>query len=194
MRRIALVVVVAVSSAAAALAATLSLPFFLGAPAGEGVPFEAVALPQAAPRLGLLHALGIESAFTPPLQQLLEGETIVTNEKQMREVWRRLFAVPYEPALFDFGSSFVVLMGGGAIANGSFDISAVERVEASYANPGGFDGDPAAEAFLSVTATTFLSGVPPEDPPIVAWRVAAVRVPRDLLDDVVFRRNVILGM
>ena len=85
-------------------------------------------------------------------------------------------------------------MGGGSFANGSFDISAVEQVQASYANPGGPDGDPATERFLSVTSTKFLSGVQPEDPPPATWHVAAVKIGREFFDDVVFRRNVVLGM
>jgi len=202
MRRTALVVVLTMSTAAVAIAATLSAPFFLGAPAGNGVPFKAVALPQPnpgpdvfdVPGLPLFQALTLKSAFTPPLQQLLDGETIITTDKQMREVWGRLFSVPYDASQFDFHSTFVVLMGGGSISNGSFDISAVEQVEANYSNPGGDGGEVVTETFLSVTATTFLSGVQPKNPPTAAWRVAAVKVSRSLFDDVVFRRNVILGI
>jgi hypothetical protein len=87
-----------------------------------------------------------------------------------------------------------VFMGGGQIANGSFDISAVEQVEATYASPGGSEGETATEVFLSVTATTFLSGVQPKVPPSAAWHVSAVRVSRELLDDLVFRRNIVLGI
>ena len=121
-------------------------------------------------------------------------ETILTTDRQMRAVWERLFSAPYDASQFDFDTSFVVFMGGGPIANGSFDISAVEQVEASYANPGGLGSDPAGELFLSVTATTFLSGVQPKDPPGPTWRVAAVKVSRELLDHVVFRRNIVLGV
>jgi hypothetical protein len=196
MRRTVLVVALGLLTAAATVAAT-GLPFFLGATEGHSVPFGFVALPTPNPRLvgvPLFQALTGKSAFAPTLHQLLEGETIITTDKQMREVWRRLFDVPYDASQFDFSSSFVVLMGGGVIANGSFDISAVEQVEASYSNPGGPDGDPAIELFLSVTATTFLSGVQPKDPPPAAWRVSAVKVSRSLLDDIVFRRNLVLGV
>jgi hypothetical protein len=198
MRRTAFAVVLIVSTASLAIAAAVWPPFFLGAAAGNAVPFEYVVLPppSPAPQVGdlpLFQRLAPRSPFSPRLQQLLEGETLVTSEKQMREVWDRLFAVPYDAAQFDFESSFVVLMGGGAIANGSFDISAVEQVEASYANPGGFDGD-ATETFLSVTATTFQSGVLPDDPPPPTWRLSAVKVARALLDDVVFRRNLAQGV
>src|SRR5688572_8632405 len=168
MRRTVLVVALGMLTAAAAVAATGSLLFFLGATEGSSVPFVFVALPTPNPQLvgiPLFPALTGRSAFTPTLHQLLEGETTITTDKQMREVWRRLFDVPYDASQFDFSSTFVVLMGGGVIANGSFDISAVEQVQASYANPGGPDGDPAMELFLSVTSTTFLSGVQPMDPP-----------------------------
>jgi hypothetical protein len=112
----------------------------------------------------------------------------------MREVWHRLFSEPYDAELFDFEESFVVLMGGGQLANGSFDISAVEQVLADYSEPAGPGGSTATESFLSVTATTFLSGVQPQDPPPATWRLSAVKVPRDELDDVVFRRNTMLGI
>jgi hypothetical protein len=201
MRRTALVLVLTASTAAVAVAATLS-PFFLGAPAGIDVPFETVALPVPEPMppgidladVPFFEAATVRSPFTPSLHRLLEGESLITSERQMREVWRRLFSVPYDASQFDFSTTFVVFMGGGAIANGSFDISAVELVEASYASPGGQDGDPSTETFLSVTATTFQSGVHPEDPPAATWHVSAVKVSRALLDDVVFRRNVVLGV
>ena len=199
MRRTALVVVLTLSTAAVAIAAKGSAQFFLGAPAGSAVPFDFVALPEPihVPQLTDLapfQALPIVSPFTPTLHQLLEGETIVTTDRQMRAVWERLFSAPYDASQFDFGTSFVVFMGGGPIANGSFEISAVEQVEASYANPGGVGGDPVGELFLSVTATTFLSGVQPKDPPSPTWRVSAVKISRDLLDHVVFRRNIVLGV
>lgn len=199
MRRTALAVLLTLSTAAVAVAATQAASFFLGAGPGSAVPFVSVALPQPTPAPPLVdlpqfRSLTGRSPFTPPLQQLLEGETLITTERQMREVWARLFSVPYDASLFDFDSSFVVLMGGGSVANGSFDISAVEQVEASYASPGGFEGETATETFLSVTATTFLNGVQPQEPPSPAWRVSAVRIPSELLDDVVFRRNVVLGI
>jgi hypothetical protein len=45
-----------------------------------------------------------------------------------------------------------------------------------------------------VTAVTFLSGVPPVDPPSPVPSVSAVAIDRDLLGDVVFHRTVILGV
>ena len=202
MRRTRLTLALIVSVAALSVAATLSLSDFLGAGPGTELAFEPVALPPtsvpASPAsdggFPLLQKFVVKSGFTPSLHQLLEGETVITTDKQMREIWGRLFSVPYDGAQFDFTTSFVVLMGGGVIANGSFDISAVEAVEASYADPGGLGGDPASERFLSVTATTFLSGVQPVDPPPAVWQLSAVKIAREHLDDVVFRRNLILGV
>ena len=191
--------VLASVTAGVAIAATQSSSFFLGAPAGTPVPFETVALPQTpTPQVALPSPLPTPSTFvgpfSPPLTQLLEGNTVITTDKQMREVWRRLFSEPYDPGLFDFDETFVVFMGGGVITNGTFDISAVEQVDARYAEPGGLGGGTATETFLSVTATTFLSGVQPQEPPPPSLRLSAVKVARELLDDVVFRRNLILGV
>jgi hypothetical protein len=203
MRPVLTVVVgLALSTAAVALAASVSSAYFLGAPAGVEVPFEFLNLPPPTPAAvfgdlpdaPFLRSFAGHSPFSPTLHQLLEGETVITTEKQMREVWERLFSVPYDAAQFDFATTFVVLMGGGPIANGTFAISAVEEVEASYANPGGLDGDPASEAFLSITATTFLNGAQPKNPPPADWRLSAIKVSRDLQDDVVFRRNTINGV
>jgi hypothetical protein len=201
MRHPVLLLASIVTTAAVTVAATLAPAYFLGAGPGTALPFETVALPRtfASPSLPggpglLLHALPILSAFSPTEQQLLEGETVITTDKQMREVWHRLFAAPYDASQFDFTSSFVVLMGGGSIVNGSFDITAVEAVQADYAEPGGPGGGTATETFLSVTATTFLSGVQPVDPPSATTQVSAVKIARDQLDDIVFRRNLILGV
>jgi len=198
MRRPLLLAAAIASTAALALAATLGFSYFLGAGSGSEVPFEYVALPQstAAPTTGssLLQVLPIKSAFSPSLNQLLEGETIITTDKQMREVWHKLFAEPYDAGQFDFQASFVVLMGGGSIENGSFDITAVELVEAQYSEPAGPGGGTATENFLSVVATTFLSGVQQQDPPPASWRLSAVKIPLDQLDDVVFRRNFMMGV
>src|SRR5262245_25630587 len=199
MQRIVSVAAVTLSTSLVALAARLTPPYFPGAAAANAVPFAVVSLPQPEPPsligdLPLVPAFTGRSPFAPTLHQLLEGNTVITTEKEMREVWARLFRVPYDASQLDFASSFVVLMGGGSIPYGSFDITAVEQVEASYSNPGGVGSDPATETFLSVTATTFLSGVPAGPPPTDSWRVSAVRIPRALLDDVVFRRNVIDGI
>jgi len=201
MRRSLLAVLLA-STAAVTLAATLAPGYFLGAGPGTDVLFETVALPAVVtahatvlPALpALFQSVSIKSAFSPTLHQLLEGQTVITTDKQMREVWSRLFAEPYDASQFDFANTFVVLMGGGSIANGSFDISAVESVQADYSEPAGPGGDSATETFLSVTATTFLNGVQPVDPPPAMWRVSAVKIARDQLDDVVFRRNLMLGV
>jgi hypothetical protein len=199
MRRSLLPLVAIGAVATLAVAATFLPSSFLGAGAGSPVPFATVALPQYVPHgsgsgPGLLQALSFKSAFTPSLDQLLQGQTVITTDKQMREVWHQLFAEPYDASLFDFANSFVVLMGGGQIANGTFDITDVEQVQAEYSQPGGPGGDTTTEAFLSVTSTTFLSGVQPQDPPSATWRLSAVKIPLDEFDDVVFRRNLVLGV
>ena len=195
MRRAAFAALLILSTGTA-FAAARSWAYFLGASEGVAVPFETVALPVPAPDgndLPRQVRASAASAFAPRLEQLLEGEIVIETERQMREVWARLFDVPYDASLFDFGETFVVLMGGGTLAFGSFDIAAVEQVDATYATPGGF-GDRETETFLSVTATTFLPGVMPQDPPPPQWHVSAVNVARELLDDIVFRRNVVLGI
>jgi hypothetical protein len=199
-RRLSLLALFAVLAASTAWAAVALRPgIFLGAQAGVPQPFESVALPPvalpAAPAQTLLarHALLPGSAFAPPLEQLLSGDTVITSDAQMLEVWQRLFAEPYDAGAFDFESTFVVLMGGGVIANGTFGIESVETVEASYADAGGPGGSPTG-TFLSVTAVTFLTGVPPVDPPSPVPSVSAVAIDRALLGDVVFHRTVILGV
>ena len=201
MRRPMQLIALLASAVVLAGAATLADSYFLGAGPGAAVPFEAVALPQvpgtllpSAGAAGTLQILPLKSAFSPTLHQLLEGETVITTEKQMREVWHKLFAETYDASQFDFDESFVVLMGGGSLANGSFDISAVEQVQADFSEPGGPGGGTATESFLSLTATTFLPGVQPVDPPSATWRLSAVKIPRELPDDVVFRRNVMMGI
>lgn len=181
---------------------------FLGAPAGVPVGFTPVQLPAVAvgpfssappevvavPSLGPLPVVVVpalaRSPWNPPLSQLLSGELVITTDARMRVVWERLFAEPYDASRFDFGSDFVLWMGGGALQFGSFGISSVERVEASYQDPL-TPGGPTTDPFLSATGTTVLPGVPPKDDPPPTYRVSAVRVACSLLDDVVFHRNVL---
>ena len=198
--------IVSLVLAAASLAAAVPvLSSFLGASAGVPVPFQtlplppvAVALPAAAAggagTTAALARLAPGGAFAPTLEQLLQGNTLIRTEAQMRHVWKQLFAVPYDPSLFDFESSFVVLMGGGVIANGSFEISAVEQSTASWDNPGGPGGPQEDLPFVAVTATTFLSGVQPVEPPPPVPFVSAVSLPKELGDDVLFHRALILGI
>ncbi len=196
--------IVSLVLAAGALAA--GAPFyssFLGASAGLPVSFAPLDLPPVAVQLpatvsvsggAVVRLAAVGGAFDPDLQTLLEGNTVIRTEKQMRQVWKQLFAVPYDSSLFDFSDSFVVLMGGGVVANGSFTISDVEQVDAQWTSVGGH-GDPEETLpFLAVTATTFFSGVQQQDPPPPTQRLSAVRIPNDLGDDVVFHRAVIFGI
>jgi hypothetical protein len=171
---------------------------FLGAPAGMDEAFSPVALPPLrasfSARLAGTAALP-GSPFEPSLQALLAGETVITSAAQMRAVWARLFDAPYDPALFDFGTDFVVWMGGGVLPPGAtFDVSSVESCAGNYSNAGGLGGPTEDDPFLCVTATTFLPGVLPAEPPPASYLVSAVRVSRTLLDDVVFHRTTILGI
>jgi len=201
--------IVSLVLAAGTLAAGVPLlSSLLGASAGEAVPFEPVPLPPvgvalppgAAPAgvtpsaAGALAHLAPGGAFAPTLEQLLTGDTVIRTEAQMRLAWRQLFDAPYDPSLFDFDSSFVVLMGGGVVANGNFGISAVESAEATWASPYGPGGREESAPFLAVTATTFLSGVPPEDPATPVPLVSAVRIPAELDLDVLFHRTIIMGI
>lgn len=179
----------AILGTATALAGFGAFSSFLGAGAGTSVPFQRVPLPPVA-----LGALAKACAFAPPLEQLLEGNTVITTEAAMRDTWGRLFATPYDASLFDFSTSFVVLMGAGQQTTASFGIGAVEQVEAGYANPGGPGGSNVPETFLSVTATLFIPGVHPQDPPPAAYALSAVRVDQALRDDVVFHRSLIFGV
>jgi hypothetical protein len=202
-----LIVTLALGAGACAAALAAGAPMvssFLGAPAGEPVAFQALALPPVAASLPpsavtatsatAQARLPAGDVFAPSLTALLTGNTVIRTEPQMRAVWKQLFDVPYDASLFDFDSSFVVLMGGGVIGYGSFEISAVEQVTASWTDPGGSDGAGASAPFLAVTSTTFLSGVPPVDPPSPVPVVSAVRIAKDLDADTLFHRAVILGI
>jgi hypothetical protein len=86
----------------------------------------------------------------------------------MRDVWDRLFSVPFDSSLFDFGSTVVILVGAGRSSSdgAGFGIDAVERVVAKYT-------DSSQESFISIQATTFLPGALPGPlleggPPLVA--------------------------
>ncbi len=192
-------------------AAVFGSSSFLGAPAGQPVAFAQVTLPPVAlptvalARDGIVPATFSGSAtgstpslslwpfgsptWAPPLTQLLNGNTVITTQAQMRDVWKRLFNQPFDASLFDFEQDVVLLMGGGQQQLGTFDISSVESVAAEYAEPLG--GGPAIDPLLSVTATTVYPGAFPKDPPPFTWRVSAVRVSRADLDDAVFHRTFI---
>lgn len=165
---------------AASLAAVGALaPSFLSAPAGAPVPFQALLLP---PTLDGPRAA--TRPFEPTLKDLLEGEVILRSDAQASRIWERLFGQTWLPGTVDFSTEFVVLMGGGLLAAEDFSISCVERVDASWDDLGGSVTD----AFLAITATTSVPGVPPPTPPPMSWRVAAIRLPQAAHDDLVFHR------
>lgn len=181
---------------AAFLAAAAGASSFLTAGPGAPLAFQPVPLPEVAfappadgsPVPGKLD----RSPWAPSLDAVVNGELVVTTEAQMKSLWAKLFAAPYDPTLFDFSTSFVIVMGGGPLVLGSFDISTVEHVASDYASqffPGG-----GSDSFLSVTSTLFLPGVQPADPPPPTYRVSAVRVAKEHFGDVVFHRSVLLGV
>lgn len=190
--RLAVTLSVPALAVAATAAAWASSSFFLGAPAGVDVPVTHVPLPPVVWQPGQVipPAVANTNGFVPGVVDLLDGEIVIRNERSMRFVWSRLFGVPYDASLFDFQSSFVVLVGGGAMDQSWFDISAVESVDATYA--GGFPGSGTdVERFLSVTATTTFPGQPNPFPPPPSYRIDAVKVPLAAFDDVVFHRRVV---
>lgn len=186
-RRLLPLALLATLTAGAALAAGLGSSGFLGAPAGTLVTATPVTLPAVGAGPSVFFS-SLKSPFMPTFEELTTGETVITNDRQMRAVWRQLFQVPYDASLFDFQQDFVILMGGGQLTTGSFAISSVERVDAEWQT---FFQFTAVNPFLAVTGTTTLPGILPPDPPPPTWRVSAVRVPRTELDDVVFNRDVI---
>lgn len=161
---------------------------FQSAPAGVSVPFTPLQLPpvQWQPGQTIPPVIANLNGFTPGVNDFLNGEHVITTERQMRYVWGRVFGTPYNASV-NFHDSFVIWVGGGALDYGSFDISAVEQVSANYAGSfptTGSDVDP----FLAVTATHFIPGNPPVGQPSF-YAVSAVKVPRTFLDDVVFHRT-----
>jgi hypothetical protein len=194
---IPIALVLAAGTAAASL--WVSSSSFLGAPAGSPIPFTHLRLPPVdTSALGhpnpTLHAVAVQSPWTPTLDQLLTGNTLITSDAEMRGVWRRLFSAPYDASQFDFQNEFVVLMGSEPMSMGSFEISDVEEVIASYTDEGGGGPNTGLEHFLSVTSTTFLPGVQMEDPPLPTYRVSGVTIGKDQFDDVVFHRRLIFGL
>jgi len=149
-----------------AAAAPVVVSSFLQAPAGVAVPFKAVALPPV--RLNgnrPAPAQRISGPLSPTYNDGLSGNLVIETDAQMKLVWEAVLLGPYDPTLFDFQNNFVVWMGGGALQLGSFDISAVERVDALWNNPLGFGGSTEQDAFLAVTGLTFLPGAFPQFPP-----------------------------
>jgi hypothetical protein len=182
-----------VVAGAGTAAVLLTQSSFQGAPAGVAVAFQPVALPPVRwPTSQPIPAtLARMDGFTPGVLDLVTGELVITTDQQMRLVWKRLFAAPYDAAQFDFQNTYVVLMGGGALDLSSFDISSVENVDATWSS---FWSGVEVDRFIAVTATTFIPGVFPQDPPPPTFRVSAVKVSRSFLDHVVFHRTLVFGV
>ena len=157
---------------------------FLGAPAGVPVASQLLTLPPVSggPALRPRHP------FEPTFDELTSGETVVTSEKQWRVVRQLLFPAGGSFPKVNFEREFVVIMGGGLMSVGDFEISSVERVDASWAS---FFGGSIVDPHLAVTATTLLPGVAPPVPPPPTYRVSAVRIPRTELRHTVHHREVI---
>jgi hypothetical protein len=218
LRSIALLAPIALAAAVLAPLATeveanlLGGAVFRGATAGTPVPFDPIALPPvvvgASNDQGSMFGLepgGSDEAlsrsagqfghpavdpFRPEFDELVSGMTVVTTDAQMNAVWNRLFDVPYNAALFDFETSFVVIVGGGLMHPFfGFEVTAVERFESTFSGPNGF-GETYLEEALAMVATTFLPGPkPPEEDPV--YKIGAVEIAFADRDDVVLNRQVL---
>ncbi len=163
---------------------------FLGAGPGTPVPFSLVRLPEVDPGGAAELSLVTTHAFDPSFDELVSGNVVITTNSQMRAIWRRLFAEPYDPGLFDFSTSFVVLMGGGLMHPAiGFWIEAVESYEAAF-QPVMKHQEALVEDALAVTAITFLGG-PPPPPADDVYHVSAAHIDRAFLAPVLFHRDVL---
>lgn len=170
------------------IASAITLQFstsFLSAPAGVSIPSAPLTLP---PVTGSPSIGGVPGPFGPSFSQLVNEQTVITTEAQWQSVWRRLFGTQRPFQKVNFNQEAIVLMGGGLMTIESFSISSVERVDASWNS---FFGGSVTDPFLAVTSTTLIPGVAPPMFPPPTYRVAAVRIPRAELSEVVFHREVI---
>jgi len=169
--------------AGGAAAVTLAIgSSFASAPTGAPVAFTPLTLPA------VVQPLHERTVWAPLTSELLNGEAVITNHRQMEDVYRRLFNQQWNRSLVDFNQNYVVLMGGGQMTTSSFAISSVEEVDADWNN---FFFGTEMNRFMAVTATTTHPGVAPPVPPPATWRVSAVVIQRTYFDDVVFHRTVI---
>ena len=165
---------------------------FLGASPGVAVPFETVPLPPVPNPFPVSYpfitAIGSRGPFDPTFEQFVTGDFVIRTEAQMRFVWQTLFNVPYKGKLFDFDSSFVVLMGDGlSDPSFGFDICHVETFDATFANVNKFD-EPTIQPGLVVVGVTFLPG-PPPPPADPIYHVAAVKISNQFFSDILFHRE-----
>lgn len=186
-----LTAVLLIAGGSVALAAYQGITtYFQNAPAGVAVPITHVPLPAVLwqPGQTIPPVLANLNGFTPGLNDLLNGNLVIKTDRQMRYVWSRVFGTPYDASLFNFHDSFVIWSGGGALAYGGYDISAVEQVSAQYTS--GFPGQGTeVDPFLAVTSTRFIPGNPPVGQPAF-YAVSAARVPNAFSDDVVFHTTI----
>lgn len=186
--------VLAVATLASAAAVTLASSF-VSAPSGVTTFHRPLVLPNVQISTGQpLPTARLGGPLGPTADELVHGTTVVTDELQWRALWRGLYGTPFDPTLVDFSTEFLVLVGGGALAQASFGVNTVETVDAEWANPGLFGGPLTApptetDGFLAVTVTTVFAGALQFPPPPSTWRVAGVAIDRADLDDVVVHRT-----
>ncbi len=161
---------------------------FLGASPGVPVAFDPVLLPPVAGPGRPALATARPDPCVPAFAHLVSGETVITDDVKMKQVWSLLFDAPF-PTLFDFDTTFVVLMGGGLLhPDFGFEITSVDEFQATFTS-GGLSPETYLETALAVVGTTLLPGPPPK-PADDVYKVAAVIIPNQYLDDIVFNRQV----
>ena len=162
---------------------------FLGASQGVPIPFVPVALPPVAAGSRAELQVPPPPAGLATFADLVNGETVITSEVELKHAWRLLFDAPLGPTLFDLDSSFVVIMGGGLLhPTFGFEITSVDEFQATFTSGGPFREN-YLETALAIVGTTFLPGPPPGEMAPV-YKVAAVCIPNQYLDDIVFNRQI----
>lgn len=160
---------------------------FLGAGAGSPIAFDLIKLPAVIVAIGAPAVSFHNNPFAPDFETLVQGETVITTQRQMHYVWSRLFGIPFDPELFDFDNTFVVLMGNGLQHPAyGFEITNVEQFEGSFVSE---MNDVYLEHALAVVATEFLPGPPPK-PADPIYMVSAVTINKQFLGDILFSRQV----
>ena len=162
-------------------------PNFQGATEGIPVSFDVVPLPPVTATsvaASLTQTSG--GPFVPSFAQLVSGETVITSNAEMEFVWHRLFREPYDPSLFDFDSSFVVMMGNGLQhPYFGFEITNVEQFTATFQSDATY-----LEYPLAIVGTEILPGPkpPPKDP---VYKLSAVKIANEFVGDIIFSRQVL---
>jgi hypothetical protein len=184
----------------AVASSALGLSMFQGASEGVPVFVEVVPLPPLADPTGsegdlpLLPRSPKCDVFAPTTADLLGGNVLITSEAQMRLVWGRLFAEPYDEDLFDFDETFVVFMGSGLLLHGeSFGISRAESFDGIFTGPDPKFPETYLEPSLAVISETFVPGVPPPPDHQPEYLVSAVKIDRIHLQNVIFHRSFFYG-